>query len=446
MNTDDILDALNEVDDTSIQNARVPKRKASRKVLWISAGAVAACIGVVLLLPHMLRHTLHNDHIHHDGYCDCPDCQITPTPAVGANQWDYKLFGLASRDSMISFGRDCQSIAKQFSSVTYNDTEYSLRRSYYNEDMKVSASLIGEKLTEYTAEVCEYETGITHTIKCTLYEIAGVDPARFLAVQYAGEENADDYYVFHQNEFNPPADLGEFISSLNLTETLPLTKFSYSTYDYSTRERNSDTYGLSLADSKVVWDMISEYASVGTRTGEEHGYENNRIGFYATSEALGLYNCSFALVADGYLSTNIDDYGYDFYLGEEAVAEIREYILAHKIEVPKDSIASIYGVVTELGEDYLKIDDTILMKHPENGLTFTVYAHDNTTIKSYLMGGALEVGDHVKIMHRGISSEEPTVIRTAFSLEKGGFVFEEEDAAEDDPTKPTPTPTIHILE
>ncbi len=438
MNTDDIIDALNEVDDTCIQNAREPKRKASRKVLWISVGTVAAaCLAGVLLLPSI------SHRIQHGALCDCiPGYQITPTPAVGANQWDYKLFGLASRDSMISFGWDCQSIAKQFSSVTYNDTEYSLRRSYYNEDMKLSASLIGEKLTDYTAEVCEYETGITHTIECTLYEIAGVDPSRFLAVQYAGEKNADDYYVFHQDEFNPPATLGEFITSLNLTETLPLLKFSYSTYDYTTRERNSETYGLSLADSKVVWDMISEYSSVGTRTGENHGYENKRIGFYACSEALGLYNLSFALTADGYLSTNIDDYGYNFYLGEEAVAEIREYILAHKIEVPKDSIASIYGVVTELGEDYLKIDDTILMKHPENGLTFTVYAHDNTTIKSYLMGGALEVGDHVKIMHRGISSEEPTVIRTAFSLEKGGFVFEEED----DPTEPTATPTIHILE
>ncbi len=440
MNTDDIIDALNEVDDTCIKNAREPKKKRNYKALWISAGAVAACLAAALLLPHI------SHRIQHDALCDCPDHKITPTPAVGANRWDYKSFGLVTRDSMIHFGRDCQTIAKQFPFVTYNDTEYYLRRSYYDEDMKVSASLIGEKLTDYTAKVCEYETGITHTVECTLYAIAGVDPARFLAVQYAGEKNADDYYVFHQNEFNPPATLGEFISSLNLTETLPLIKFSYSTYDYTTRERTSESYGLSLEDSKVVWDMISKYASVGTRTGEEYGYANNRIGFSATSEALGLYNRSFALGADGYLSTNIDDYGYDFYLGEEAVTEIREYILSHKIDAPKDSIESIYGVVTEIGEDYLKIDDTILMKNPENGLEFTVYAHDNTTIKSYIMSGQLEVGDHIKILHRGISSEEPTVIRTAFSLDKGGFVFEEDESAEDNPSEPTPTPTIHILE
>jgi hypothetical protein len=192
--------------------------------------------------------------------------------------------------------------------------------------------------------------------------------------------------------------------------------------------------------------MISEYASARTRTNEEHGYADNRIGFSATSEALGLYNRSFALVADGYLSTNIDDYGYDFYLGEEAEAEIREYILSHKIEAPKDSIESIYGVVTEIGEDYLKIDDTILMKNPENGLTFTVYARDNTTIKSYLMSGELEVGDHIKIMHRDISPNEPTIIRTAFHLVSGRFVFEEDESVEDNPSEPTPTPEIHILE
>ena len=435
MNTDDIIDAFNEIEATSIKNAREPKKKISRKTLWISAGAAAAaCLLVALQLPHMLR------QIHHDGSCDCPDHQITPTPAVGANHWNYKSFGLVTRDSMINFGWDCQTIAKQFPFVTYNDTEYYLRRSYYDEDMKVSASLIGEKLTNYTAEVCEYKTDITHTMECTLYEIAGVDPARFLAVQYAGEENADDYYVFHQNEFNPPATLGEFISSLNLTETLPLTEFSHSTYDYSTRERNSESYGLSLEDSKVVWDMISAYASAGTRTNEEHGYENNRITFSATSEALGLYNRSFALVADGYLSTNIDDYGYDYYLGEEAVAEIREYILAHKTEPRKDSIASIYGVVTEIGEDYLKFDDTILMKNPENGLTFTVYVQDNTTVKSYLMSGQLEIGDHIEILHRGISPDEPTIIRTAFHLVSGRFVFEEDESVEDNPSGPTPTP------
>ena len=441
MNTDDIIDALNEVEDTCIQNAREPKKKKSLKALWISVGAVAACIGVVLLLPRI------SHLIQHGALCDCiPGYKITPTPAVAASYREYKPFGLVTRDSMIVFDRDCQTIAKQFSSVTYNNTEYSLRGSYYNEDMKVSASLTGERLTDYTAEVCEYETGITHSIECTLYEIAGVDPARFLAVQYAGEKNANDYYVFHQNEFNPPATLGEFITSLNLTETLPLTKFSHSTYDYTTRERTSDLYGLSFEDSKVVWDMISKYASVGTRTDENHGYENNRITFSATSEALGLYNRSFALTADGYLSTNIDDYGYDFYLGEEAVTEIREYILAHKIEAPKDSIESLYGVITEIGEDYLKIDDTLLMKNPEHGLTFTVYAHDNTTMKSYIMSGQLEVGDHVKIMHRGISSEEPTVIRTAFSLDIGGFVFEEDESAENTPSGPTATPAIHILE
>lgn len=441
MNTDDIIDALNEVDDTSIQNAREPKKKGKRKALWISVGAAAACLAVVLLLPRI------SHLIQHGALCDCiPGYQITPTPAVAASYREYKSFGLVTRDSMIGFGRDCQTIAKQFPFVTYNDTEYFLRKNYYDEDMKVSASLIGEKLTDYTAEVCDYETGVTHSIECTLYAIAGVDPARFLAVQYTGEKNADDYYVFHQNEFNPPATLGEFISSLNLTETLPLTKFIHSTYDYSTRERNSETYGLSLADSKVVWDMISEYASIGTSTGEDHEYQNNRIGFTVTSEALGLYNRSFSLTADGYLTTNIDDYGYDFYLGENAVTEIREYILAHKIEAPKDSIESIYGVVTEIGEDYLKIDDTILMKNPEHGLTFTVYAHDNTTIKSYIMSGQLEVGDHIKILHRGLSSGEPTVIRTAFSLNIGGFVFEEDESAENTPSGPTATPAIHILE
>ncbi len=437
MNTDDILDALNEIDDTCIKNAREPKKKISRKALWISVGATAACLALLFLTPNAL-----NPFYKEQG----PSTTLPPIAEAATFERNYKPFALYSPDSMIVLDWDCESIAKQFSDVTYNGVKYFLRKNYYNEDMMVSASLIGEKLTDYIAEVTPYNSDITHTMNCTLYEIAGVDPARFLAVQYAGEENADDYYVFHQNEFNPPATLGEFISSLNLTETLPLTKFSYSTYDYSTRERSSETYGLSLADSTVVWNMISQYASTGTRTGEDHNYQNNRIGFSATSEALGLYNRSFALTADGYLTTNIDNYGYDFYLGEEAVTEIREYILAHKTVAPADDIRTLYGIVTEIGEDYFKMDDTLLMKYPEDGLTFTVYAHDNTTVKSYIMSGHLEIGDHVLIKHRDAVSDTSTEIQTAFYLDIGGFVFEEDEPAEDYPTEPTATPTVHFLE
>ncbi|MGN1085011.1 MAG: hypothetical protein ACI4QX_08400, partial [Lachnospiraceae bacterium] len=293
MNTDDILDALEHVNEDCVKKAKEPQKRKSRKALWISVGTMAACLALVLVLPTVLR-------------------LITVSDQKGGDWGDtrkYKAFTLSRKESAIRWPWDCQTIAKQFPAVTYNDTEYHLRTSYLEEDMTIPATLIGEKLADITASGYDWKNDVSHTTECSLYEIAGVDPDRFLAVNYAGDENNYDYYVFMQNEFNPPATLGDFITSLNLTETLPLTKFYYKTYDYTKKEWKTKQYGLTPEDSNVVWEMISGYSDQKTQTDGIHGYEDKQIDFSATSQALGAYNLSFSLNADGYLSTNLENYG-----------------------------------------------------------------------------------------------------------------------------------------
>ena len=410
MNTDDILDALEHVNEDCVKKAKEPQKRRSRKALWISVGTMAACLALVLVLPTVLRRITLSDQ---EGI-DLPDIR------------NYKPFGFSTKEEAINWPWDCQTIAEQFPAVIYNDTAYYLRRSYLEEDMKVSSALIGEKLTDTTTSGYDWKNDINYTTDCSLYEIAGVDPDRFLAVTYAGDENKCDYYVFMQNEFNPPATLGDFITSLNLTETLPLTKFYYKTYDYTKRKGETKQYGLTPEDSKAVWEMIVSYSDKETQTDDIHGYKDKRIGFSATSQALGAYNLSFSLTADGYLSTNLEDYGYSFYLGEEAVEEIRNYILSHKTEAPNEFVQNLYGVVTEIGEDYIKVDDSIVMENPEDGTEYTVYA-DDMRVKRYIISGYLKVGNHVRIRYGGLFSFEPNIISNAFLLEKGGFEFEDGD-------------------
>lgn len=443
MNTDDIIDALNEVDDTCIKNAKEPKKKKNYKALWISVGAVAACLAMVLLLPRI------SHMIQHDALCDCSDHQITPTPVVGASYRDYKPFGMYTRDEMIGWGWDRLTTAERFSYFNYNDVDYLLKKNVFEEEMTVSPSFIREKLADITAEGTDWRTKTDYTMGCSLYEIAGVDPTRYLAVQYTGDENAGNFYVFARLDAPIPATLGDFIAALNPSETLPLTMFEYSTYDEKKEKKTTRTYGLSPEDSKVVWDMISEYASAKTKTDNNHRSLTEWITVYtspedASSAASGHSRKFFSLADDGYLTTNIEKYSYHFYLGEEAVTEIQDYILSHKTKAPEDSITSLYGVVTEIGEDYIKIDDTILMKNPEEGIEYTISTHD-MHVKRHIIDERIKVGSHVKILHRDSSTENPTEVQTAFSLEKGGFVFEEEDVAEDDPNEPTPTPEPRTL-
>jgi len=459
MNTDDILDALNEIDDTSIKNAREPKKKISRKALWISAGAVAAaCLAVVLLLPrlsHAIRHGI---------LCDCiPGYQITPTPAVSAKfplglsyAGDFRErnnSGISSRDSMISWPWEYNFICYQYPVVEYNGTSYR-SRTFYTGDA-VSESWIGTKLTDYVAGESYSESDgsmLTHpTINCELYELKGIATERFLAVKYEGHE---EYYVFMQDRIdpldplNPPATLGDLMTDLNLIDTFPLTSFGY----------DSERYSLSETDSKALWELFSQYADRGTIM-TDFAYRDLDLGknvmtFTIDAEALGIYNRAWSLTSGGFLHTNIEDYGYYFNLGEDAVNELINFALSHKKDALPKQDYTLMGEVTEITDDYIIVDDTICMKNPDDGLEFTVELSD-LRLERYVACKILKVGDHVLIRHKGTGSARPTLIADAYELligrinETGGrdeFIIKENEVVEDYPTEPTPPPKIHVLE
>ena len=427
MNTDDILNALNEVDDTCIQNAREPKKKLSRKALWISAGAVAAaCLLVALQLPHMLRQTPHNDHIHHDGYCDCqPDLQITPTPAVSkefplgiAYSGDFRErnnFVINSKDSYLEWPWEYLFICDQYPVVEYNDVTYRSRTFFTGDN--VSETWIGQKLTNAVADVgyspeFEKTTSFPRTIPCEIYELKGIATDRFFAVKYEGHK---EYYVFMQDRLNPPATLGDLITKLNLTETFPLTAVSFP-------ENASERYSLSDADSSAFWELFLQHADRNTITTDfaysELNLGKNVMTFTINTEALGLYNGAWTLTSGGYLSTNIEDYGYYYYLGEEAVNEIIEVVSSRKKSALLKQDFSLIGEVTEITDTYIKVDDSLCMKNPAEGLEFTVELND-LRLKRYVACNRLNVGDHVWIRHIGTEAATPTHIATAYELNIG---------------------------
>ena len=419
MNTDDIIDALGEVDHTCIQNAREPKKKKSRKALWISAGAVAACLAGMLLLPRI------SHLIQHGPLCDCiPGYQITPTPAVSTKYplglsyaGDFRERNdsgivFSSRDSMWDWPWEYLFICGQYSQVEYNGITYMARTRHTGDT--VSESWIGAKLADYTA-VGGYSAktdSYLHSIHCELYELKGIVPDRFLAVKYEGH---DEYYVFMQvrldplEPLNPPSTLGDLITDLNLTETFPLTSVYY----------DSERYSLSVADSAVLWEMFSRYADRGTIM-TDFAYRDLDLGknvmtFTIDAEALGIYNKAWTLTSGGFLHTNIEDYGYYYKLGEDAVNELMNFALSHKKDALPKQDYTLIGEVTEITDSYIKVDDTICMKNPADGLEFTVDLND-LRLQRYVACNRLKVGDHVLIRHKGTGSARPTLIADAYEL------------------------------
>lgn len=402
MNSNDILDALEHIDEETVKNAKEPPKK-NRKAFWISMGSIAACFVLVLLVTHILKKT--------------PSQSIRESNPFGiAFAGDYRernATQLMSSESAILWPWEYRIICNQYTLVEYNGISYQCRVSYSGTPLE--PSFVGAKLGDATAQGSDYvpaEGGNVYYTPCEVYEIEGVDSSRFLAIKYTGQDN---YYVFMQDSYNPPATLGDLITGLNLPKTFPFTSFI--------READgSDRRGLTAADSEALWKMFAHHASAPTLSGtpvtDALSLGKRLISFTVDAPALGVSNLSWTLTENGYLSTNIENYGYYYDLGKDAVNEILAYALSHKTDAPQKELYSLVGEVTEIGEDYIKVDDTLCMKNPKDGMEFTVKLND-LRVKRYVLCGYLKVGSHVWIRHTGTVTGDPTQINTAYELDTG---------------------------
>lgn len=415
MKTDDILDALNEVDNTCIKNAREPQKKNTRKALFISLGTAAACLLITLFGIHIIQ----NHFVGTDKTKKNAEDALRETYPFGISfAGDYRERNetqLTTSESAILWPFEYRILCDQYPNLEYNGISYSCRVSYSGTPL--SPSLVGNKLGETIAWGMEYdpaEEENRYETPCEVYEIKDVDSSRFLAVKYRSQEN---YYVFMQNSYNPPATFGDLMTSLNLPETFPLTSFH-------AKPNASDRAGLIATDSDALWSIFAQYASAPTISGtpalDALSVGKRLLTFTIDAPALGVSNLAWTLTEGGYLDTNIENYGYCYYLGEEAVNEIMTYALSHKTDAPQKELYSLVGEVTEIDEDYIKVDDTLCMQNPADGMEFTIALND-LRVKRYVLCGYLKVGSHVLICHTGTVAGAPTQINTAYELDTGNI-------------------------
>ena len=163
-------------------------------------------------------------------------------------------------------------------------------------------------------------------------------------------------------------------------------------------------------ESSTAPALSSDYAYGDT-------YASTKISFAINSTTLGVYNLSFSFSDEGYLRTNIENYGYVYNIGTDAANKIIDFVLKNKLVLPVSEKQYIVGTVTEIGEDYIKVDDSAMMKNPEEGIEFTVYA-TNMNIRRYIISGYVKVGDTVRIEHGYLPKEGYTEVRNAVDLEE----------------------------
>jgi len=315
-----------------------------------------------------------------------------------------------SENSALVWRWEYKEIYEKFTYMTFDDKEYGVRYCLSNATSPLTSEYIGEPLGKGVAKGHDIYEEKDYSIHCDVYEIRGLDCEEFVAVRY---ENDDTLFVFKNHEYMPPATLGEMLSRYNLQSYVSLSDFYY--------EKNNKTekhYGLTEGSTAEIWALIAQHAS--TPIVSDYTYYRNKehVSFALYSIPLGIDNLSMTVNSEGYLTTNLADYGYSFHIGVDAAKQIMDCALSHKTNSPPVNRAYIVGKIIEIGDGYFTLDDSISMKNPNEGILFTVKS-DALRIRRHFEMGGIAVGSTVRLTYDGrIYADNPTVIENPLTLER----------------------------
>lgn len=386
MKTPRISDAIGNLPEDLV-NGAVTYKRTSKKKSFIKWGSIAACFMVMVMAAALI----------------VPMFNSGDPISIGGIDRDYKGV-ISGSEGDIEFPWEYKLTYEKFYTVKYNGNDYRTRTRAINE------SLLGEVLGTCTAQGVDSYTDKTYTETFNVRKIKGVSEERMIAV---GMDN--EYYVYFNDEVKCPATFGELLDAYNLSETLPLVKFSVN-------EGYKEKGYYQITDDEYIWQVLSECrnAEFYAENDKWDRGDRNYLSFTATSEELGVYKRVFYITEDGYVSTNVFNYSYVYYIGEDAANKIITHAKSNATEAEREQYEyTLAGTITEIGDGYILLDDTVLCKDKKDGMVFKVLTED-LIIRRYLECTNIKVGDTVAVKFQTeIVLGEDNTVSGAISMYKG---------------------------
>ena len=390
MNIPRIVDAIGYIDDDLITAALEdpPRKRHNLMIKWIP---VAACLALVMiagiLVPHFLR-----------------------TAAIAESKYKYHV---SEKERSIEWPWKYKTLVEKYPVVKFNGKQFTAKSQN-----SIHTDVMGEVIGSCVAEGVDSDTGKTYTETYEVRKIKGISEELMIAV---GNENG--FYVYVAEE-EAPDTLGKLLELYELSQNIEL-NYVTKCEDYEEREE------LLLDNGEKIWQILSGCGDAKLDdTSDFFERENRRcLAFTATSEALGVYNRVIYISEDGYFATNIFDYEYSYFIGKEAAGQILSYVQKHSTETKSStSLPTISGTVTEIGNGYIMVDDTVLCKKSKAGKKYKVYT-DDIKIRRWIESGELKEGDLVIVEYEGEISSNYEV-KGAYSiftgtLEENGILNQE---------------------
>ena len=390
MTNKNIFRELGGLDPDLIAKAAPDVARKSKHKTFVKWGSIAACFMVMVMAAALI----------------IPMFNGSDPISIGGIDRDYKG-SISGSEGDIEFPWEYKLTYEKFYTVKYNGNDYCTRTRGINE------SLLGEVLGTCTAQGVDSYTDKTYTETFNVRKIKGVSEEKMIAV---GMDN--EYYVYFNDEVKCPAIFGELLDAYNLSETLPLVKFSVN-------EGYKEKGYYQITDDEYIWQVLSECrnAEFYAENDKWDRGDRNYLSFTATSEELGVYKRVFYITEDGYVSTNVFNYSYVYYIGEDAANKIIVHAKSNAAETEREQYEyTLAGTITEIGDGYVLIDDTVLCKDKNDGMVFKVLTED-LIIRRYLECTNIKVGDTVAIKFPSeIVLGENNTVSGAISMHKGTII------------------------
>lgn len=382
MRGNELLDKMSLIDPAYVEAADAgPKRKIHVPLKW---GAAAACVALAVLAGSMLFHKTSSSRI-----------------SLGGIEREYKEISIAKSELAIIWPWEYRTISEQYTTLLLNGEEFHIRRP-------AAASYIGDRLGSFDVTGFDEYTNEEHQMTAEVYQIAGVSEKRLAAVKLD-----EAFYVFGRSAYAPPENLGELLKDYTLEQNLPLEQFT----EYDGYEEKGC---FMLNDDAYIWEVLNTCKSAAFVKDDSWGQDGRSLSFTATSDALGVFKGVFRITEDGYVKTNIFDYAYSFHIGREAAEQIFSYAAENRIpSEPEPYTSSLAGTLTEITEEYIVVDDTVLCSDERNGMRFKIYL-DDIRIRRHIEFEGISVGDVVVVSFTGsINTEAENVVEGVYSLSRG---------------------------
>ena len=380
----ELLDAIGGINPEYIDSAEKSIRK-DKKHIWKKLLPIAACFTLLIIISAVILSSIFGGN------------------DVNPEKYKYHISGA---EIAMAWPWEYMTIAEKYTSVKFNDKEYGIKLSN-----PVSENVLGDVLGSCEASGVDSYTNKKYTETFKVYRINGVSEDRLIAAGTEGE-----FYVYMQKGISKPATFGDVWDLYGLDQNLTFNHFTIN-------EGYDDKGEFELTDDAYIREILRGCGD-GVLYDETDSFERdnrNYLTFTATSEALGAYKLVVYISEDGYFATNLFSYSHIYYIGEDAAGKIISYAKNNSVEaesIPYELTVS--GILTEIDNDFVLIDDSALCNNEEDGTVYKIYTND-IRIRRCVEFGGIKVGDAVIVKYNGEISENNEV-NGAYSMYTGTLV------------------------